>query len=153
MNKTIIGAIIAVIIVGGGAFYAGTVYGKSSGRGQFGGGNFTLTNGVGGARTFTRGGTGAGGAAGGFTAGKVISNSGTSISIQEQNGSSTEIVLVGPSTQILKSDAGTASDLTVGTEVTVTGSSNSDGSLTANSIQIRPAGMGEFSPRGTAQGQ
>ena len=137
MNTKLIGAIVGVIIIAGGAFYGGMVYAKSQtpARGAFAtGGTFTRGTGAAGA-TGARGG-------GGFTAGQIISNSGTSISIQQQNGSSSEIVLIGPSTQILKSAAGTANDLTQGTQVTVTGTSNSDGSLTATSIQIRPAGMG-----------
>ena len=132
-NKIIAGVVVVVLM--GVSFYGGTVYGKGStpAAGQFAAGGFT--RGAGGAR-------GAGAAAGGgFTAGQIISNSGTSISIQQQNGSSSEIVLISPTTQILKSAAGSASDLTQGTEVTVTGTQNSDGSLTATSIQIRPAGM------------
>jgi hypothetical protein len=58
-----------------------------------------------------------------------------------QNSSSSEIVLLSPTTQILKSVTGAASDLTVGSEVTITGTTNSDGSVSATSIQIRPAGM------------
>ena len=137
-NNKIIAAVVVVVLLGA-SFYGGMVYGKSStpARGAFAAGatgTFARGTGTAGAR----GGLGAGG---GFTAGQVISNSGTSISIQQQNGSSSELVLLSPSTQILKSAAGTASDLTPGAEVTVTGTSNSDGSLSATSIQIRPAGM------------
>ncbi|HUD02621.1 MAG TPA: hypothetical protein VMR46_01185 [Candidatus Paceibacterota bacterium] len=138
MNKNqIIGAVVVLIIVGGSAFYGGMSYAGSqtpAARGTFSAG--------GGAGGFA-GRTGArGGAAGGFTAGTIVSSGSGTISIQQQNGSSTEIVLVGPSTQILKTAAGSASDLSVGTAVTITGTANSDGSMTANSIQIRPAGMG-----------
>jgi len=137
-----IGVVVAVIIVAGGAFYAGTAYGKGQApmrlSGQGGAGQFA----AGGAAGFAGrlGGRGAG-AGGGFTAGTIVSASNGSISIKMQNGSSTEIVLLGPSTQILKSVAGSASDLSVGTNVVVTGTTNKDGSLTAQSIQIRPAGM------------
>ena len=138
MNKNhLITLVAVVIIVGVGAFYAGTAYGKggASMRG--------LTNGqftAGGAGGFA-GRTGMRGAGDGFTAGEIVSAGNGSVSIRMQNGSSTEIVLVGASTQILKSVAGSASDLTVGATVIVTGTSNSDGSLTAQSIQIRPAGI------------
>lgn len=126
-----------MIIVAGGAFYAGTAYGKGQAPTR-GAGQLT----TGGTGFAGRGGPRGAGAGGGFTAGAIVSSGNGSISIQQQNGSSTEIVLLGPSTQILKSVAGSASDLTVGTEVTVTGTANSDGSLTAQSIQIRPAGIG-----------
>ena len=133
----VVGAIIVLIIVAGGSFYAGTSYakGKAPARGQFAAG------GTGAAGFAGRGGAGAGGARGGFTAGQIVSASNGSISIQQQNGSSSEIVLISPSTQILKTVAGSASDLTQGTQVTVTGSANADGSMSASSIQIRPAGM------------
>lgn len=132
----LIGVIIVAVVVAGAGFYAGTVYGKGSvgGRGQFANGQFT---GMGGAGFAGRGMRSAGG---GFTAGEIVSSSNGSISIKMQNGSSTEIVLLGPSTQILKSVSGSVSDLSVGTAVVVTGSQNSDGSLSAQSIQIRPAG-------------
>jgi hypothetical protein len=130
MNKKIVGFIVVLIIVGGGAFYGGMVYAKSQtpARGAFGAG-FTGAG---------RAGAGAR-AGGGFTAGKIISSANGSVTIQEQSGS-TEIVLVSDSTQILKSTAGSLSDLAPGTNVTVTGTANSDGSLTATGIQIRPAG-------------
>ena len=131
MNKKqiILGALVIIIV--GGAFYAGTAYGKgqTSARGQFAAGAGFA--GRIGART---------GAAGGFTAGQILSVSNGSVTIQEQNGSSSEIVLVSNTTQISKSVAGAITDLTPGTSIVVTGSTNSDGSLTAQSIQIRPAG-------------
>lgn len=136
MNKNqVIGAVVVLIIVGGGAFYAGMSYAGSQTPARS---TFSTAGGAGGfaGRTGARGGAG-----GGFTAGTIVSSGSGTISIQQQNGSSTEIVLVGPSTQILKTVAGSASDLSVGTTVTITGTSNSDGSMTANSIQVRPAGM------------
>lgn len=133
------GLVIVVIIIAGAAFYGGTVYAKrSTGRAQFANGQFP-TGGAGGFAA--RGGARSAGTGGGFTAGEIVSATGGSISIKMQNGSSTELVLIGSSTQILKSAAGTASDLSVGANVTVTGTSNSDGSLSASSIQIRPAAV------------
>ena len=145
MNKNqVIGGVVALAVVGGGAFYGGITYakGQTPQRGQFAAGNgqfFARTGGMGG-RT-----------AGGFTAGKVLSISGDSMTIQSQQSSSTEIVLLSNSTQIEKTVSGTQSDLTTGTNVVVTGSSNSDGSITAQSVQIRPAGAKMFVGRPQTQ--
>jgi outer membrane scaffolding protein for murein synthesis (MipA/OmpV family) len=132
MNKTMAGVVIGVIVVAGSAFYGGMQYEKGqvpvvqTGSGAF-------ARGTGG----TGGGRGAGG--GGFTTGSIISNDGSSITIQMQSGS-TKIALVSSGTQVTKSVAGTLNDLSVGTNVSVSGTANSDGSVTAQSVQIRPTG-------------
>lgn len=139
MNRNqIIGGVAILVVVAGGAFYAGTSYGKSQQPLRGGAAGQFFVNGAAGGQP-GRAGRSAGG---GFTAGSIVSSGNGSISILQQNGSSTEIVLIGPSTQILKSVVGGASDLTIGTDVTVTGTTNSDGSLSATSIQLRPAGGG-----------
>lgn len=132
MNKNlIIGAVIGVVVIGGAGFWGGMVYAKSQtpsrgqfsaqfANGQFGGGR--------GART-----------GGGITAGQILSKDATSITIKMQDGS-TKIVLLGSSTEVMKQASGTTDDLAVGTNVAVTGSANSDGSVTAQTVQIRPAG-------------
>lgn len=134
MNKNfIIGAVIALVIVGGASFYGGMTYANNQtpARGSFAGGQFSGTS-TGASRMGGRAGSG-------FTSGKIISTGNGSITVQVQSGS-TQIVLVGGSTSILKSVSGALSDLTVGTNIIVAGTSNSDGSLSASSIQIRPAG-------------
>ena len=115
----------------------------SSARGQFSNGKFTgrLDGAAGmGVRVGMNG--------GGFMAGEILSKDESSITIKMQDGS-TKIVLVGSSTQIMKSTTGSSDDLMNGTNVTVTGIANSDGSVTAESVQIRPAGSMPFgdSPR------
>lgn len=123
MNKKIIAAIIGVVVVGG-AFYSGVVYDAHK--------STTPTrNGA----TFT--GMRMGARSGGFTAGDIIAKDATSITIKMQDGS-TKIVLVATSTQIMKSAAGGLNDLVEGAGVTVMGATNSDGSVSAQSIQIRP---------------
>lgn len=128
-----------LLVVAGGSFYAGKSMASTAPAGTRGAG-------------FAAGGTGFGGrasgarAGGGFTGGTIVSTANGSISIQQQNGSSTEIVLIGANTQIVKQVTGTAADLTTGTTVTVTGTTNSDGSMTATSVQIRPAGIGTRAP-------
>ncbi|HEV8591482.1 MAG TPA: hypothetical protein VGQ55_05210 [Pyrinomonadaceae bacterium] len=135
MNPKIIAAVVVVVISIGASFYGGTVYAKGGqleGRGNFQGQFQGREGGMGGPNGM-----------GGFTAGEIISEDETSITIKMQDGS-TKIVLVGTSAQISKSAAGSIDDLSVGTQVTVTGSANSDGSFTAQSVQIRPAGTMPF---------
>jgi hypothetical protein len=130
-KNQVIGGVIILIVVAGGSFYAGKSMATSAAPAAGTRGAYAGAAGFAG-RTGAR-------AGGGFTAGTIVSSGNGSISIQQQNGSSTEIVLISPSTMILKSVAGTASDLATGAQVTVTGTTNSDGSLTATSVQIRPA--------------
>ncbi len=134
-KNVIAGVIIGAVVFGAGGYYAGTKHaGGSAGARQFAaGGNFR--GGAGGA-------TGAavrGGAGGGFVGGEIIAEDATSITVKEQNGS-TKIVLLGASSQITKSTSGSATDLSTGTSVIVTGEQNADGSMTAQTVQIRPAG-------------
>jgi hypothetical protein len=80
----------------------------------------------------------------GLVAGTIVSVDPTSISIQLPNSTSTTattgstVVLYSTGTNILKSVIGSAADLTVGESVTIQGTANSDGSMSATSIQIRP---------------
>ena len=120
-------AAVAVII----GFFGGMKYGENSAqaaamamRSQFGGAGGRS----GGART----------ANGGFVTGQVLSKDAASITLKSKDGS-TKIVLYSGTTQVMKSTSGSADDVAVGSQISVQGSSNSDGSVTAQSIQIRPA--------------
>jgi hypothetical protein len=130
MKKQYIWGVIALLVVAGGTFYGGMVYAQQSAAAartaalaQYGGARF-----AGGART----------AGGGVTAGQIIAKDATSITVQMQNGS-TEIALIGSGTQVMKTTSGTLDDLSIGTNVAVTGTTNPDGSMTATAVQIRPA--------------
>lgn len=139
----VVGAVVLVAVAGG-SFYGGMQYqkGDAAEGAQFRGG---FAEGGMGQR---QGGMGAGGTrmtqgmGGGFTMGEIISKDATGITIKMQDGS-TKIVLVGESTQVMKSAAGSAADLVVGESVTVTGAADQNGIITAQSVQLRPAGQAQ----------
>lgn len=144
MNKKIIvGVVVIVLLVG--SFCSGVVYGKSSilARGQLVNSQFM------GSATSMKGMRA--GMGGGLTAGEIISKDTTSITIKMQDGS-TKIVLIGESTQVMKTATGSVGDLSIGTNVTVTGTTNSDGSITSQSVQIRPAGFVPTTPTAMPRG-
>lgn len=128
--------LVAIVLVGGG-FYGGMKYQQSKtpvrGTGTFAG-----------ATSRTRAG-GAGGTAFNGTFGQVLSKSANSITVQLADGSS-RIVFISATTPVEKQTTGTLTDVAVGTNIAVTGTSNSDGSVIASQIQIRPAGTLRPSP-------
>jgi hypothetical protein len=136
MNKTI-AIVVIFVLVGGGCFYGGMVYGQNSARPGQGAAMSQFqrngTGGAGGAGLRTRGGDG-------FTAGSILSKDDKSITVKMQDGGS-KIVFFSSSTSIGKTTQGSAGDLTVGQDVVANGTPNSDGSITATNIQIRPAGQ------------
>jgi hypothetical protein len=134
--------LVVVLVVAILSFKGGMVYSKSknlNGSGQYGsmmnGGNrgnqFGGTRGInGGPRNMMNG--------AGFTAGEIISKDDKSMTVKLQNGGS-KIVFFGESTKVSKSAEGTLMDLSVGQSVIVTGKGNSDGSITAADVQLRPS--------------
>jgi hypothetical protein len=139
-NNKKIGLGIAGVVVLVAVFYGGMVYGKSQVpvRGQ---GNQAF-----GAANFAGGARGGRNIGGGFTVGQIISKDATSITVQAINGApgtagqgtGSKIVFLDSNTKITKSVDGTAADLATGTQVSVTGTPNSDGSINAQTVQIRP---------------
>ena len=139
MNKnTLVTALIAAVVFGGGGYWYGTTKAPVTGSQRFtqtgGAGNFGGANARG-----ARGG-------GGNVFGTILSKDATSITIQlasigsTTTSSGTKIVLFSGSTNVTKTVDGSSADLIVGENVTVAGTVNSDGSVTAQNIQIRPAG-------------
>ena len=124
--KFIAVTIILLLLVGGGSFYAGMKYqeSKSPRGGSFQGDR---------ARQFQqRFGQGAR-----PVNGEIISKDDKSITVKMQDGSS-KIVLLTDKTTINKSAEGSKSDIKVGEIVAVFGTENSDGSVTAQNVQLNP---------------
>jgi len=150
MNKIIPVVIAVVVVVGGGAFFGGMKYAESKGpRGAFAQADFqNLQNlspeerqqriqQLGANAGEFRGGSGGNRSGGGFTAGEIISKDDKSVTVKLQDGGS-KIIFLSDSTEITKSAKGTLGDLEVGENVSINGTANSDGSVTAQSIQLRP---------------
>lgn len=124
-NILIIISAAILVAVGGGAFYGGIVYGQSH-RGNV---NFPGQQGVS-IRSNRQGGAG-------FNSGEIISKDDKSITIKLMNGGS-KIIFFSSTTEVGKFVTGTTNDLAAGNTVMVQGQANQDGSVTAQSIQIRP---------------
>ncbi len=138
MKTNIIFAVILTLLVAGaGGFYGGMKYQQTKAPQTIG----FMANGaaVGGRmfRTFN-GEAGAGGAGvrANFATGQILSSDGKIVTVKTQDGGS-KIVFLTDATQIQKMDKATTSDLANEKYVTITGTSNSDGSLTAATIQLR----------------
>ncbi|MFZ3019942.1 MAG: hypothetical protein WA051_00225 [Minisyncoccia bacterium] len=116
----VLGAIIILIIV----FFAGTKFAVKTAQNQ----SEVLQNTMG-ARGFVRG-------ASGTILGTVIKKDDQSITLQSQDGS-TKIIFLSGSTQITKTVNGTISDVAIGGTVSVSGTSNTDGSINGQTVQLR----------------
>lgn len=119
---------VLVVIVGAGAFFAGMKYQQSK-QPAF----LRQMGDVQGQRT------GTGGNRMGFRPvnGEIISSDDKSITVKLQD-SSSKIVLLSDNTEINKAAEATKEDLKVGEKVAVFGQENSDGSVTAQNIQLNP---------------
>lgn len=146
-SKQWVSLIVVAVIFGGGGFFGGIKYQQSktpavaARNGQFAG-----SAGAGGFAGRRLGGAAGGGS---FVSGSVLSSGSGTMTVKNMAGGS-QIVILAPSTQYRKAVDGSAGDITVGSQVTVTGSTNADGSLTAQSVQIRNASS---TPPTSAPGQ
>ena len=141
-KNLIIAIILTALLFGGGGFYGGILYQKSK-TPNFQ--RFLDTNGNrNGNNMRFNGQTGNGG---GFAPveGEIIGNDDKSITVKLNDGSS-KIVFYSDSTTIDKAETKTKEDLKTGEKVMVIGSTNSDGSVTARSIQLNPLFKNEAKP-------
>lgn len=128
MNKTIIVGAVALVVGVGVGYFASTTFAQ------------TATNPTPSAGSFGDMRSGMGGV-GGLVAGTVASKDAGSITVSTKDGSS-HVVLLTPATTFMKSVPGTVADVAVGSTLVVSGAMNADGSVSATSIQLRPAGTG-----------
>jgi hypothetical protein len=134
-NNPII-TVVLLIVVAAAGFYGGTKYQQSrnsqlvsqfrNGQGNFRNGQNGNQNQANRQRQF-----------GGGVFGQVLSLDDKSVTVKLPDGSS-RIVIFTPSTSVNKTDPGSISDLKAGENVAIFGSANTDGSLTAQSIQLNP---------------
>jgi len=147
MKKTILIIIAVAIVVGGVSFYAGMKYAESPAsavRQQ----RFAQIGGTGGADAGGagfRGGRMMNQTGASFAVGDIISKDDKSVTVklrdarQPDGQGGSKIIFFSGSTEISKSASGSASDLEIGKSISVNGTANPDGSIIAQSIQLRPA--------------
>jgi hypothetical protein len=130
--KVIVPAVLLLVGLGIG-FFGGYEYRNFALKRNLG--NFA----GGGAQRFTanRNGQGVAPARAGMVVGSVITIDDKSMTVKMSDGS-TKIVLFSGSTTYSNTVSASQSDLKVGTEVSASGATNSDGSVTATNIQINP---------------
>ena len=128
-NKQLVIAILIGVVIAAGAFYTGTKV-RGGRAGNFQGRVIGNAQGV-------RGQFGQQGGVQGLwpVNGKIIKRDETSITVELADGSS-KIILLTETSAINKTTEGARDDLTEGTEVIVFGAANSDGSITAQNIQV-----------------
>ncbi len=136
MAKKIIPIIIILVIIGAGAFYGGMKYGQSkSPLSKFSSQNFqNLSQEQ--RQQLLQGRTG-GGAGANFLSGEVIAKDEQSLTLKMQDGGS-KIIFFSDSTKISKTTEGSINDVELGKTLSVGGKQNSDGSFTAETIQLSP---------------
>ncbi|RPI01365.1 MAG: hypothetical protein EHM64_15835 [Ignavibacteriae bacterium] len=132
MNKQIASILIAAVLAGGIGFYGGMKYEQNQRPGY---GTFTTAQQRQGIRPNNTGTGQRGIVNGGLTAGEVISKDATSITLKLQDGGS-KIVLISQSTPVTESATSSANNIKVGERVTVIGTANQDGSISASSIRV-----------------
>jgi hypothetical protein len=140
MSKMWVWAVVGAIVVAGVAFWGGMTYAqnqRATTASRFGAAGTTFAGR--GTGTFT-------GGAGGGTIGTIIQVGNGSFVVQLPNSTSstattgTKLVLIDNATQIQALETVPSSTLQVGQTVTIAGATNSDGSITASNVMVRPAG-------------
>lgn len=125
MKNNYLITVVLVIVFAGAGFYGGMKYQQSQRgnfSGQFGNGQGMMRNNRSGFRP---------------VAGEIISADEKSITVKLQDNSS-KIIFINDKTVINKAQTVNKSELKVGEKVSVFGSENTDGSVTAQNVQLNP---------------
>lgn len=138
-NKKIIASVVVCLAIASLSFWGGMKYGQtknsspsfSNRQGSFNQNGFNQN-------TNSKMGQGMrNGTGGGFTSGEIISKDDKSMTIKLRDGGS-KIIFFTDSTKVEKTVDGVTSDISVGKQVMITGTTNPDGSVSATSVQMRP---------------
>jgi len=150
MNRTvkIVIAVVGALVLLAGSFYGGTLFGKQQAQAALPEGFRDRImrsvpgeepSGGAGQRQFGQAGGGQFSASAGGLVGQIEEINGSSLIVTGFDGQKTTIQAT-ETTLIEKYASVTVSDLVAGEQVVVSGSQNEDGSITARSIQVAPAG-------------
>lgn len=133
-KKIIIVCIIAVVVFGAGGFYGGMKYQQAKMRLPEGGFAAMQSGRQAGSQVgnFVR----LGGNDGGMTTGEIISKDDKSITLKLRDGGS-KIIFYSGSTKFEKMAEVSLTEFEIGQQVVATGTANSDGSVTAQTVQLR----------------
>lgn len=144
-NNTVTMVVIGVVALGVG-FFGGMQYSAYFRQSQFANGQFAGAGGAGGFGGRMMGGQQGlngnrmmGGRTGGSRPvyGEIVSRDDKSITVKLNDGSS-KIVILSSTTSINKASTATVQDLKTGDTVAVFGTTNTDGSVTAQNVQLNP---------------
>lgn len=156
MKNTLIMILGAAVAAGGLSFYGGMKYARSA---SSAGAGFQSLRGLspeerqarlremGAGAGFGQGRRAGGQAGTGFASGEIISKDDQSVTVKitnnlpagEQGGQNgSKIIFFSDTTRIIKPAEASPADLAVGDQISASGSANQDGSITAESIQLRP---------------
>lgn len=127
MNKSIPITIIAAIIFGAAGFYGGMLYGTSKSSSN----SAAAGNRPAGMQNGNASSTGS------IVYGQIISADGTSMTVKTSD-SGSKIVFFSATSKISKNVDAQTSDLAVGQTVMASGTTNSDGSISAKTVEINP---------------
>ncbi|MBU0649681.1 hypothetical protein KJ605_01955 [Patescibacteria group bacterium] len=142
--KNVVIVVLVTILVGGASFYGGTLYQKSKTINaltrQFGtnAGRFADRS----ANPALSGSAGRAGAGFRPIVGEILGKDDSSLTVKMQDGSS-KIILLTETTAINRAEKIEASALNAGDTVRVMGVTNTDGSVTAQDIQLNPVQLGQ----------
>jgi flagellar basal body-associated protein FliL len=130
-NTMMIIAVVLIIVAAAGGFFGGMMYQKNqvssfgtTGRGNYAG-RFGQTGQTGQNSSFRP------------VRGQVLSMTSDSLTVKMSDGS-TKIVVLSSSTAFMQATKAALSDVKTGDTVNVVGTQNSDGSVTAQNIQLNP---------------